>query len=132
MPKKTDAANPRDWLAFARIDLQAVEALVRQQTAYTVCRGKLAEALEKILKADLISRGWRLRKIHDLQALRDDLATYDTERAAQLQFIVDELAESYTQMRYPGFDLADDDWPALLKLQDIVRQYCNQVESQLA
>lgn len=119
MPKQTNAGNPRDWLEFADADLSAVSLLAEQQTAFNVCRSKLAEALEKLLKADLIHRGWSLRKIHDLQALLDDLAEVDAERTRTIQPLVDELAEAYTQTRYPGFDLADDNWP---HLKQLVRQ----------
>ena len=123
MPKRTNAGNPRDWLEFADADLSAVQLLAEQQIAFNVCRSKLAESLEKLLKADLIWRGWALRKIHDLQALLDDLAGFDLERVNQIQPLVDELAEAYTQTRYPGFDLADEDWPRLLELLVRVQQY---------
>ena len=131
MPRKTDAGNPRDWLLYARADLEAVEALIQQRTAFVVCRGKLAEALEKLIKADLIARGWSLRKIHDLQALCDDLAAHDTAVASRLQPFVDALAESYTQSRYPGFDLADENWAELTKLVKEVRRYFGEAESRI-
>ena len=76
MPKKTDAGNPADWLTFAEADLYAAEALLKQQIVFAVCRSKLAESVEKLLKADLIHRGWLLRKTHDIQSLLDDLAEY--------------------------------------------------------
>jgi HEPN domain-containing protein len=37
----------------------------------------LQQAVEKFLKAFLLSRGWKLRKIHDLNALLDDAVIYD-------------------------------------------------------
>jgi HEPN domain-containing protein len=119
-PRKTDAGNPDDWLDFAMEDLAAVRILLERKTAYWVARGKLAEAFEKALKADLIRRGWRLEKTHDLQRLADQLATYDSELAKRLQPQVDELAESYTESRYPGFDLDEADWPALARLTESV------------
>jgi len=127
LPKRTNAGNPCDWLEFADADLSAVRLLVEQQIAFNVCRSKLAEALEKLLKADLIRHGWSLRKIHDLQALLDDLTGFDAKRASQIQPLVDELSEAYTQTRYPGFDLADDDWPRLQELQRMVQEYRQQV-----
>jgi hypothetical protein len=36
-----------------------------------------------------------------------------------------------TPTRYPGFDLADDDWPALLILLTDVQKYVTQLESRL-
>jgi len=55
LPRKTDSGNPRDWLAYAKTDLDAVRLLVREQVAYPVCKSKLAEALEKGLKANLLT-----------------------------------------------------------------------------
>jgi len=131
LPKKTDAGNPRDWLLYARVDLEAVRLLAAQATAFLVCRSKLAEALEKLLKADLIARNWELRKTHDLQSLLDDLAAHTDARATQLQQIVDELAEAYTQTRYPGFDLAEENWPRLQELLLLVQQYCQELDQEL-
>lgn len=93
MPRKTDSGNPRDWLAYSATDLDAVRLLVREQVAYPVCKSKLAEALEKGLKADLLNRGWTLEKTHDLQKLNDALACYDESAADKLQSLVDNLTE---------------------------------------
>lgn len=123
MPKKTDAANPADWLSFAESDLEAVQVLSERKAAFGVCRSKLAEALEKLLKADLIHRGWTLRKIHDLQSLLDDLIPYAPATVNSLQPVVDELAEAYAQTRYPGFDLSDENWPRLTELLTHVESY---------
>ena len=46
MPKKTDAGNPADWMAFVREDLAAVSLLLGNQVSFHVCRSKLSEALE--------------------------------------------------------------------------------------
>ena len=131
MPRKTDSGNPSDWLFFARADLDAVAVLCKQRVSFVVCRSKLAEALEKTLKADLISRGWFLRKIHDLQALREDLETRDAASGQELRNVADELAESYTESRYPGFDLDEDDWPSLEQLLAEVEKYLDEVEAGL-
>ena len=101
-PRKTDVGNPAHWLEFACDDLAAVRVLLTAQTAYWVARGKLAEAFEKALKADLIRRGWRLEKTHDMQRLLDELAVSDPHTVDRLQPYVDELAESYTESRYRG------------------------------
>ena len=53
MPKRTDAGSPADWLSFANADLAAVEVLCTHRISYFVCRSKLAESLEKAIKADL-------------------------------------------------------------------------------
>lgn len=128
MPKRTDAGSPGDGLDFANADLEAVNLLAKQKVVFRVCRSKLAEALEKVLKADLISRGWVLEKTHDLQRLADFLNEHDAAQAEWIQSVVDELAEAYTQSRYPGFDLDDsEDWDGLEILIRSVEDYRNRV-----
>ncbi len=132
MSKKTDAGSPGDWLDFASADLEAVNLLAKQNVAFRVCRSKLAEALEKILKADLISRGWVLEKTHDLQRLADFLNEYDQSQTEKIQAVIDELAEAYTQSRYPGFDLDDsEDWQGLAAFIQTVEIYRISVGSKL-
>ena len=60
MPRKTDANNPADWLWIAESDLEGLRVIAAQEVAFHGCRGKLAEVLEKILKAALIRLGWLL------------------------------------------------------------------------
>lgn len=132
MPKKTDSGNARDWLRYVEEDLTAVELLVRHQTSFMVCKSKLAEALEKGLKADLISRGWVLKKVHDLQKLCDYLASYESARADRLQPTVDDLAESYIEGRYPGFDLEEPDWPRAEMLLAQVKNYAEKLTHEIA
>ena len=123
MPRKTDSGNPADWLDFAREELLACTVLAEKRLAFRVCRSKLGEALEKALKADLIRRGWDLRRIHDLQSLADDLEAYDADAVRSVRAAVDELADSYTEDRYPGFDLDEEDWDLLISCVAVVNGY---------
>lgn len=131
MPRKTESRNASDWMLFVRADLAAVRLLAAHQVSYHVCRSKLAEALEKAIKASLIRRGWRLEKVHDLQKLCDFLAGYDQAEADALQGLVDALAESYTESRYPGFDLDKPDWRTLCGQMVAVTAYAKRVKAAL-
>ena len=57
MPRKTDSKNPADWLLIAGLELEVVRLALENEIGFTVCRSKLAEILEKILKAELIRLG---------------------------------------------------------------------------
>ena len=57
MPRKIDSRNPADWLAIVESDLQGLRILAQQELSYSMCRSKLAEVLEKVLKAELIRLG---------------------------------------------------------------------------
>lgn len=113
MPRKTDSSNPADWLFFAGEDVAAVSLLAERQISFHVCQSKLAEALEKLLKAELVSRGWFLEKVHDLQKLMDELHVRASDIEKRAQPLAEALADAYFSDRYPGFDIEDPDWPEL-------------------
>jgi HEPN domain-containing protein len=58
---------------MASSDLDVVRLAVSQQIGFTACRSKLAEVVEKIMKAGLIRLGWELERTHDLERLLDAL-----------------------------------------------------------
>lgn len=113
MPRKTDSNNPADWLLIAESDLAGPRVLADHETGYSMCRSKLAEVIEKVLKAELLRLGWFLVKTHDLEELRGTLGDYHSDLMPRLKPLCQDLAEAYFSDRYPGFDLDDPDWPKL-------------------
>lgn len=111
MPRKTDSNNPADWLALAESDLEGVRALTERELSYPLCRSKLAEILEKVLKAELIRLGWFLERTHDLEKLAGELHALNSDLVPAAKPLCTTLAEVYFSDRYPGFDLDDPDWP---------------------
>ena len=93
--------------------------------SHELCRSKLAETVEKIIKAELIRTGWEMIKTHDLEFLRLELETRKSDLAPAAALLCADLAEAYFTDRYPGFDLDDPDWPKL-------RAQLQQVEALLA
>ncbi|MEK7684349.1 MAG: HEPN domain-containing protein [Verrucomicrobiota bacterium] len=85
MPRKTDSNNPADWLFIAESDLAGLRILARLETGYEMCRSKLAEVLEKVLKAELIRTGWLLEKTHDLLKLYGELEAGGSDLAPHAQ-----------------------------------------------
>jgi HEPN domain-containing protein len=113
LPRKTDSHRPADWLYLAESDLTGIRALAQQEIGYPMCISKLAEVLEKVLKAELLRLGWFLVKTHDLQELAGELQARKSDLLPAIRPLCDALAERYVTGRYPGFDLDDPDWPAL-------------------
>ena len=112
MPRKTDSHNPSDWLWIAASDLELIRLAAQQEVGHAAARGKLAEALEKILKAELLRLGWKLVKTHDLRQLHRFLTDWNSCLAAPAQPLCEALQEVYFKNRYPGYDFEDPDWPA--------------------
>jgi len=113
LSRKTDSNNPADWVFIAEADLAGIRLLVERQLAHGLCVSKLAEILEKVLKAELIRNGWFLEKTHDLLRLGGELAARNSDLAARVRPLCEDLAERYFADRYPGFDLEDEDWPTV-------------------
>ena len=111
MPRKTDSKNPADWLHIVSLDLEGISALAGAELAYTMCRSKLAEVIDKILKAELIRAGWVLVKTHDLIELGEELRVRSPDLFIEAKPLCEAFAQVYFTDRYPGFDLADPDWP---------------------
>ncbi|MCW5553061.1 MAG: HEPN domain-containing protein [Verrucomicrobiae bacterium] len=120
MPRKTDSNNPADWLFIAESDLDGLRVLARQEVSYSLCRSKLAEVLEKVLKAELIRTGWFLQKTHDLEILLGHLKSRHSDLVPQSAPLCKAFAEAYFSDRYPGFDMEDPDWPDMrAKLEQV-------------
>ncbi len=76
MPPK-ESSNPGDWLRIATKDLERVYRLLEVDDP-EAAGFYLQQSVEKFLKAFLLSRGWRLVRIHDLEALLDAALQYDS------------------------------------------------------
>ncbi len=105
--------------------------LAEKEVGFHGCQGKLAEVLEKILKAELIRSGWTLEKTHDLERLLDALVTWKSDLISTVEPLVDVLSEVYFITRYPGFDLDDPDWPALRQQVEDVGKLLDMVKARV-
>ena len=94
MPRKTDSNSPEDWLWIAASDLELVQAASMLEVGFSAAHSKLAEIVEKIVKAELIHTGWRLEKTHDLERLLEALVVRQSNLAAEVGPLCDALAET--------------------------------------
>lgn len=120
---RTNENNPEDWLRSARVRLGSADRLFPLEGASESVVELLQEATERFLKAFLISKGWRLRKIHDLGALIAEAARLDARFEEFLDF-ADELTDHFWAMHYPGgeTDAVPPDFECLRgKLERIIK-----------
>lgn len=106
--------------------------LAAQELSSEMCLSKMAEVMEKLLKAELIRTGWPLRKTHDLIELGQEIAERSPELLAQVKPLCDAFAQKYRVDRYPGFDVEDEDWPALRAHVEAVGDLLKTIEDRLA
>jgi HEPN domain-containing protein len=94
-----ESSYPQDWLRIAERDLTRVARSLRDEDP--AAGGYfLQQAVEKLLKAFLLSKGWRLRRIHDLEALLDDAVKYDV-RFEEYRSLCQQATGYYLVERYP-------------------------------
>ncbi|HID62269.1 MAG TPA: HEPN domain-containing protein [Anaerolineae bacterium] len=72
-----ESLYPADWLRIAEKDLGRVEHLLGVEDP-EAAGFFLQQAVEKFLKAFLLSKGWELERIHDLEALLNAALVYDS------------------------------------------------------
>lgn len=94
-----ESRYPDDWLRIAEKDLARVERSLDD------CDPELAgfclqQAIEKFLKAFLLTKGWGLRRIHDLEALLDDAVVYNPE-LERFRATCQRITKYYVLERYP-------------------------------
>lgn len=71
-----ESLYPADWLRVADKDLGRVDVLLAAHDAEGAAF-HLQQAVEKLLKSFLLSRGWELRRIHDLEVLLNEALPHD-------------------------------------------------------
>lgn len=102
---RTSEHNPQDWLFLAEERLRAADALFAHERATLSGVELLQESVERFLKAFLLSRGWTLRKVHDLSFLLDECAAREA-RFGDFHDLAESLTEQFWAQHYPGGDLS--------------------------
>ncbi len=89
-----------EWLEIANKDFHRVRRNL--QSGDPEAAGfYLQQALEKFLKAFLLSKRWKLRRIHDLEALLDNAVAFDPG-LEQFRFLCQEVSPYYTPGPIPN------------------------------
>ncbi|MBU4201835.1 MAG: HEPN domain-containing protein [Candidatus Altiarchaeales archaeon] len=97
-----DSSMPKDWFAKGDADIQTVEILLGHEGNMEVAASHIQQAIEKYLKGYLISKGWELKKTHDLAELLDKAVEYNPE-LEEFRGLCEESTAFYFGSRYPLF-----------------------------
>jgi HEPN domain-containing protein len=104
MPDK-ESFIPKDWLKKAEEDLKGAEILLKEGSL-GIAGFLLQQAAEKYLKGYLLSKGWELKRIHDLVDLLNEVVTYDKSFDIY-RSTCQQITEYYTEERYPFLDTSE-------------------------
>lgn len=94
-----ESSYPADWLRLAERDWKRVQMLLGEGDV-ELAGFCLQQAVEKFLKAFLISRGWQLRRIHNLEALLDEAVAYEPALEIHRE-LCQKITAFYIVERYP-------------------------------
>ena len=72
MPARGESTYPADWFQIATDDFRRVPRRLEEGDAGDAAF-HLQQALEKYLNGFLLSRGWKLERIHELVKLLEEL-----------------------------------------------------------
>jgi HEPN domain-containing protein len=109
MPRE-ESLYPADWRRIAEKDLRRAEHLFDIHDA-EAAGFYLQQAVEKFLKAFLLSKGWKLERIHDLEALLNAALAYDPS-VEEFRAACQKITAFYFVERYPfvtGTGLTEED-----------------------
>jgi HEPN domain-containing protein len=98
MPRE-ESFYPADWLRIAEKDFGRVDHLLGVKD-YEAAGFYLQQAVEKFFKAFLLSTGWKLERIHDLEALLNATLAYDVS-LEEFRPICQKITGYYIVERYP-------------------------------
>jgi HEPN domain-containing protein len=125
----SESNYPEDWLRISDKDLIRLERGLRDGDS-EMAGFYLQQAVEKSLKAYLLSRGWKLRRIHDLEALLDDVvvldATFERFRSACQRITAYYVIERYPLSLAVQPEITEQEvrqsWDAVRALLEVVRK----------
>ena len=89
-----------EWLERGRRDLETAKILFSSSDYFEIILFHIHQAVEKFIKGFLISRGWMLQKIHDLEILITEVIKFDDSFKEYLDF-GRKLTGFYFEERYP-------------------------------
>lgn len=99
MSDQRKSSNFLEWLVIAKKDWQRIGIMLNEGDA-EAAGFFLQQSLEKYLKAFLLKYNWKLRKIHELDALLDD-AEKNMPELGKFRDFCERVSGYYFTERYP-------------------------------
>lgn len=97
--RQNESLYPEDWFNIGAKEIKRAENLLNlgdlQGAGFNIQQG-----VEKYLKGYLLSKGWKLKRIHDLEALLNDAIDYEVSFEEFRQECL-KITDYYVEERYP-------------------------------
>ena len=102
MASETESPYPQDWFRIAAKDFGRVAKRLAEDDSEDAAF-RLQQALEKYLKGYLLSKGWTLKRVHDVESLLSEALHYEPD-LERYRVLCQQVAGYYLVDRYPMFE----------------------------
>lgn len=99
--QREDSVNPKDWFRIGDKEIRRVEILLNAGDLEGA-GFNIQQALEKYLKGYLLSKGWKLRKTHNLILLLNEVIVHGPSFSTYIDSC-QKITQYYVEERYPSF-----------------------------
>jgi HEPN domain-containing protein len=97
--KSEESRYPDDWFKIADKDLKRAKYLLDGEDLEGA-GFNIQQAVEKYLKGYLVSKGWELRRIHNLEVLLNEVIRYEPS-FEEFDYDCRKITQYYVEERYP-------------------------------
>jgi len=97
--RQNESLYPRDWFRIGARELKRAENLLGLDD-FQGAGFNIQQAVEKYLKGFLLSKGWKLRRVHDLETLLNEVLDYEPSFEEFRQECL-KITDYYLEERYP-------------------------------
>jgi HEPN domain-containing protein len=97
--KPEDSLHPPDWFEVAEKDWNRMKLMLDNKDA-EAAGYFLQQSIEKHAKGFLLDKGWKLKKIHELDALLDEAVRHDP-KLESFRDLCERVSGYYFAHRYP-------------------------------
>ena len=117
----------KEWMKFAKTDLQATMAIITEENLSTVAAFHAQQCIEKTLKALLELNNKKIPRTHDLikllKKIEEEKINIDMKISEE---VLDQINQVYIDTRYPAdFGLLPEGKPSINK----VKEFLNEAEN---
>lgn len=97
--KRGESLYPKDWFNIGAKELKRAENLLKLDDLEGA-GFNIQQAIEKYLKGYLLSKGWKLRRVHELETLLNDVIDYEPSFEEFREGCL-KITDYYVEERYP-------------------------------
>jgi len=115
-----------EWLERGKRDLETAKILISSVEYFDIILFHIHQAVEKYIKGFLISHGWTLKKIHDLEVLITEVIKFDGSFQEYLDF-GRKLTGFYFEERYPPGPVSTYSKEEIIKILNVAEEIIEKI-----